>query len=113
MDANGGAQVHIGTTEGGVAGDRSTCTGPQVRSEEEQMTYNFENLLWIRGRPWLKFDFWITPFPIDGDSSYSHPCDSKLVDIPYWEDKLGVVHSDYSMKLWGVRYRDSVISWKK
>ena len=112
IDSKGGTDVHLGTTEGGSAGDRGTCTGPQVLSEEKQRDHSVENLLWIRGRPWLKLDFWITSNPIDGTKTYSYACDSGKYDIPYWEDKLGVLRPDLSWKPWGLKLRDLVAVWK-
>ena len=112
MDANGGAHVHMATTEGGVAGDRGTCIGPQVRTEEQQRDFMVDNLNWIRARPWLKVDFWITPKPVDTPGKYSYPCDSKRLDIPYWESKLGVLRPDMSLKPWAIKYRELVGFWK-
>jgi hypothetical protein len=112
IDSKGGTHVHLGTTEGGSAGDRGTCTGPQVLSEEKQRDHSVENLLWLRGRPWLKMDFWITSNPIDGTRKYGYACDSGIYDIPYWEDKLGVLRSDLSWKPWGLKLRDLVAVWR-
>jgi hypothetical protein len=112
MDSHGGGHVHIGTTEGGVAGDRGGCTGPQVKSEEEQRDYMVANLEWLRARPYLDFDFWITPKPVDGTRRYGYACNSGEFDIPYWEAKLGVIRPDMTLKPWGARYRDLVNAWK-
>jgi hypothetical protein len=112
MNANGGLNVHLGTTEGGVAGDRGGCTGPQVRSEEQQRDYSTENLLWLRGRPYLKMDFFITTFPIDTSRRYAYACDSGRYDSEYWISKLGVVRADGSVKPWGVRWRELVAMWR-
>jgi hypothetical protein len=112
MDRYGGAHVHLGVTEAGTAGDRGSCLGPQVRTEEQQRDYSIANLEWLRARPGLKFDFWITINPIDGTRKYGYPCDSGIYDIPYWESKLGVFRADMSMKPLGIRWRDLTKIWR-
>jgi hypothetical protein len=111
MDSHGGARVHLGTTEGGVAGDQGSCTGPQVLSEENQRDYMEENLVWLRSKPELHFDFWITPPPVDKIKTYSYACDSGKFDIPYWATKLGVMRPNMTMKPWGVRYKELYNLW--
>jgi hypothetical protein len=111
MNSHGGAHVHLGTTEGGTAGDQGTCTGPQVLSEENQRDYMEANLTWLRSKPELHFDFWITPPPVDKLKSYSYACDSGKFDIQYWETKLGVMRPDMTMKPWGVRYKELYDLW--
>jgi hypothetical protein len=111
MDSHGGAHVHLGTTEGGLAGDRGNCTGPQVRSETEQRDHMEANLKWLRDRPQLDFDFWITPTPVDTNRKYAYSCTSNKNDIPYWESKLGTIRADKSLKPWGVRYRELYDLW--
>ena len=113
LNAHGGTNVHLGVTEAGTAGDRGTCTGPQVRSEELSATINAENLLWLRARPYLKMDFWISTFLIDSTKKYSYACDSGIYDIPYWESKLGLFRADLSMKPWGAKYRDLLNFWRQ
>jgi hypothetical protein len=112
LDSHGGSAVHLASTEAGTAGDRGLCLGPQVRSEQEQSTVNTANLLWLRGRPYLKFDFWISSFQVDTTLKYSYACDSKIYDIPYWESKLGLYRADLSMKPWATQWRDLVASWR-
>lgn len=112
MDSHGGSHVRIGTTEGGFSGDRDSCRGPQVLSESEQRTYSVAVLKFIRARPQLKFDFWITFTVVDGNAKYRYACDSTKYDIAYWEQKLGVYRSDLTLKPWGARYRQLVNEWR-
>lgn len=112
LDSHGGAQVHLGTTEAGTAGDKGLCLGPQVRSEQDQATISTQNILWLRGRPYLKFDFWITTFLVDSNLQYGYACTAKTYDIPYWESKLGLYRADLSMKPWAMQYRDLVNGWR-
>jgi hypothetical protein len=111
MDSHGGGRVHLAMTEGGMAGDRGTCRGPQVQTEEQQRDRLEANLRWLRSKPELDFDFWITPSPVDGDSTYSYACDSKKYDMTYFDDKQGVIRSDSTMKPWGVRYHELYDLW--
>ena len=112
LNANGGAHLHLGVTEAGVAGDRGTCLGPQVRTEEQQRDYSTDNFNWIRSRPHLKMDFWITTFPFDRPAKYSHPCLSGRYDPHYWESKLGVFRADGSLKPWGAKWKQLVAQWR-
>jgi hypothetical protein len=112
LNTNGGAHLHLGVTEAGVAGDRASCLGPQVRSEELQRDYSMENFNWIRARPHLNMDFWITTFPIDRPATYSYSCTSTIVDPYYWESKLGVVRPDGSLKPWAIQWKQAVEEWK-
>jgi hypothetical protein len=112
LDTHGGAHVHLGTTEGGYSGAAGTCIGPQVLTEELQAINSELALNWIRARPYLDMDFWITYAAIDGTGVYGYACDSKIYDIPYWEQKLGVVRADLTLKPWGAKYNSLIYSWR-
>ena len=112
LDAHGGAHVHLGTTEGGFAGSQGTCLGPQVYPEQIQSDLNEEALQWLRARPSLNLDFWITFHAIDGTATYGYACDSGIFDHNFWRQKLGVVRADLSLKPWGARYRELIDLWR-
>jgi hypothetical protein len=112
LDSHGGAHVHLGTTEGGYAGATGTCNGPQVLSEQLQAQYTEEAFKWLRGRPGLDIDFWITYHAIDGTGKYSYGCDSGIYDLDFWEHRLGVVRADLSMKPMGYRMNSLISSWR-
>lgn len=112
LNTNGGAHLHLGVTEAGVAGDRGTCLGPQVRTEEQQRDFSTDNFNWMRARPYLKMDFWITTFPYDRVAKYKYACSSQQYDPQYWESKLGVVRADGSMKPWGVKWKQLAAQWR-
>jgi hypothetical protein len=113
LDQNGGAGVHLAATEGGYSGDRGTCLSPYVRTEEQQRDYSEAALNWLRARPELNFDFWLTFVPIDRVASYSYPCDSTKYDHTYWSSKLGVVRPDLTWKPWAIRYHDLYSQWRQ
>ncbi len=112
LDSHGGAHVHIANTEGGYAGDKGTCLGPQVLTEAEQSAYSEEALKWLRANPGLDVDFWITYHAIDDIGDYSFGCTSGIYDNTYWKKKLGVVRADLSLKPWGIRLRELTNSWR-
>jgi hypothetical protein len=112
LNTNGGLNVHLAVTEAGVAGDRASCTGPQVRSEEQQRDYSTDNFMWMRARPYLKMDLWITTFPFDRVAKYSYTCGSTKTDPYYWESKLGVMRPDGTMKPWGLKWKYLVSQWR-
>jgi hypothetical protein len=112
LNTNGGLHLHLAVTEAGVAGDKGTCLGPQVRTEEQQRQYSEDNFNWMRARPYLKMDLWITTFPFDRPAKYSYACDSNLFDPGYWVSKLGVLRPDGTMKPWGTRWKQLVTLWR-
>jgi hypothetical protein len=112
LNSHGGAGVHIANTEGGYAGSRGTCLGPQVHTEAMQSTLSEQSLLWIRANAHLDVDFWITYHPIDSPGSYSYACTSGTYDNEFWKSRLGVVRQDHSTKPWGLRLQHLNAGWR-
>ncbi len=111
LDTHGGAHVHLANSEGGYAGDKGICRGPQVLTEEQQAAYSEEALRWVRARPYLDIDFWAIYHPIDGTRKYGYACDSGRYDNAYYKEKLGVVRADSTMKPLGTRLRSLSSEW--
>ncbi len=112
LNASGGLNVHMAVTEAGVAGDKGTCLGPQVRTEEQQRDYTMDNFNWMRARTYLKMDLWITTFPFDRTARYSYACNSGMYDADYWESKLGVLRPDGTLKPLGVKWKQMIGTWR-
>jgi hypothetical protein len=111
LDANGGAHVHIGTTEGGFAGSLDACRPPNVLTEALQSSYSEKVINWLRANPQLDFDFRVTYKLQDGSVKFVGTC-GKTWDPDYWISKLGVIRSDNTLKAWGSRLNQLNILWK-
>jgi hypothetical protein len=112
LDSHGGSRVHLGATEGAYAGSTGSCLGPQVLTEQMQSNYSEEILRWVRARPWLDLDFWMTYHPVDRAVSYGFACDSGIYDNDFYRFKLGVVRHDLTLKPWGIRLRELINAWR-
>lgn len=112
LDGHGGSAVHLGTTEGGYAGSSDACRPPNVFTEQVQSQYSADAIRWLRARPALKIDFWMTYHAVDATARYSYACGSGQYDATYWKARLGVVHPDGTLKLWGTEFRDLINGWR-
>jgi hypothetical protein len=112
LDTHGGAHLHLASTEGSYSGTQGTCLGPQVLSEETQAAYTEEALRWVRDRPYLKIDFWLTFHPVDDVGSYGFNCDSGIYDNDFYKRKLGVVRLDLTIKHYGATMKYLADLWR-
>jgi len=113
LDANGGKHVGLAITEGGFSGSNDDCRPPNVVEEQKQSTYNRHTVDWLRTHPELLFDVYLpyhvldtgsVPFP--GASGTS--CDDSLYDQGYWQDNLGMVNPDLTLKPVGRSFRGQI-----
>ena len=113
LDDNGGAQVGLAITEGGFSGSDDDCVPPNVVDEKKQALFNHRTVDWLRTHPELKFGVYLpyhvldsgsVPFPGSSGSS----CDDSSYDQAYWQDNLGMVRPDMSLKPVGASFRAQI-----
>lgn len=107
MNANGGANVHIGISEGGYSGSNDANRPTyKVVSLAQQASMGKAAIDWIRANPQLMVDFFTPYNPIDKGSKFTG---GNLYN--YWYDHLGAVYTNLAMKPWGVTYRNLIAAY--
>jgi len=100
--------VKIASTEGGYSGSNGTCAPPNVVSEATQANWGTTAINWIVARPSLDFDFF-SPFGLINGPNTSYTCSSGY-NYQYWQNHLGAVRADGTLKPWFSAYQSLIAS---
>lgn len=113
LNTHGGQRVHLAITEGGYSGSDDDCVPPNVVDEKTQANDNRLAVDWLRTYPSLRMDVYLPYHVLDtGSVTYSGAagggCDDKVYDQGYWQDNLGMVSPDGTLKRVGRSFRAQI-----
>ncbi len=104
MNANGGAGVHLGISEGGYSGSNdSNRPTAKVVSMAQQSAWGAQVINYLEANPQLGVKFYCPFNPVDDGLRYTG---SNVYE--YWVDHLGAAYSNDTLKPWGVTYRNLI-----